>query len=286
MSHYLQSIAARSLDSVPKVEPRLAARFESGMPVTGAVNLAGEEQDRTEAPCQRLSLPKDTEVGRPPSPAVAEGPVVSSQPRGTESLVTPIEPSRPPLTMGSIASVSQAFPPDETIRPAEPVSPIFTSPQPSETICPSLPTAHHVPPSGIFAEEPNDSLISSGSTNLPQASRAVPNASSFSQKASPQALRQDSQTIQPVPVDASLPKTPVPVVQSMEIPTGQAAIPPAQRVSSPSPPAPPPIQVTIGRIEVRAVSSPSRPRAIKPAVPKRSLNDYLKARQQALGGRG
>jgi DNA-binding transcriptional regulator YdaS (Cro superfamily) len=52
--------------------------------------------------------------------------------------------------------------------------------------------------------------------------------------------------------------------------------PPA--IEQPQPPAPT-IQVTIGRIEVRAVTqSPGRPQPARPAQPKLSLEDYLRSR--------
>ena len=281
MSHYLQSIAARSLDAVPKVEPRLAARFESGIPVTGAVNLAAEEPDGVEGRGQRLASPRAFEARQPSPPAVS---VVSTQARGIAPVVRPIETIRP--AMAPVPSMPQSSPPTEIVRPAEPVSPIVDSPQPGETIRPSLPTVNTFPSSEVFAKEPSDPTLSSRFTDFARSPHSAPDTPSFSSQSSPQEVSKDSQAIQPVPVEASLPTTPVPVAYPAELSTFQAAIPPDQHASSQSPPAPPPIQVTIGRIDVRAVSSPSQPRAVKPTAPKRSLNDYLKARQKSLGGRG
>lgn len=281
MSHYLQSIAARSLDAVPKVEPRLAARFEAEVPPAGAVNLAAEEQKRTEERRQPLSSPREAEVSRPTSPDVLNVPAASSQPRGNPPSVTPIETIRP-----AMPAVPQVSPPAETIRPVEPISSIVNSPQSAETVRPAVPTTNSFSSSADSATEPDTPKDPSRSTNLQQSPRSASDTSSFSPQPSPQEVRKDSQSIGPVPVETSLPKTQVTVAQPAKVTAFQAAIPPDQHVSSPSPPAPPPIQVTIGRIDVRAVSSPPRPKAAKPAIPKRSLNDYLKARQQSLGGRG
>lgn len=78
--------------------------------------------------------------------------------------------------------------------------------------------------------------------------------------------------IQPTAPPALLPvmRPPLPVVRSMR------SMPVVGR--EPAPPAPT-IQVTIGRIEVRATPPTAAPaRAARPATPKLSLEDYLRSR--------
>lgn len=82
---------------------------------------------------------------------------------------------------------------------------------------------------------------------------------------------------------------PAPVVRRPERPA-QAAAPSAPRrmPSAPSRPsttaeAPPPVQVTIGRIEVRAVAAAPAPAPSRRAAPRLSLEQYLQDRH---GGRG
>jgi hypothetical protein len=52
---------------------------------------------------------------------------------------------------------------------------------------------------------------------------------------------------------------------------------------TPPPPALPPVQVTIGRIEVRAVAAPAAAERKTRAAPRLSLEQYLRGRQG--GGR-
>ena len=45
----------------------------------------------------------------------------------------------------------------------------------------------------------------------------------------------------------------------------------------------PPVYVTIGRVEVRALASPERPpRAAKSGTPRLTLDDYLRKRNQSM----
>ena len=92
----------------------------------------------------------------------------------------------------------------------------------------------------------------------------------------------NSVVIQPqiVPVsERSLPLTsPIHQSQLVPLPDPAAASMPTAKTE------PPTIQVTIGRVEVRAIAPPPSPRQPpQPSVPKLSLEDYLKSRS---GGRG
>lgn len=65
-----------------------------------------------------------------------------------------------------------------------------------------------------------------------------------------------------------------------------AAVQPKLRAAVPerAPAGPPPVQITIGRVEVRGLPHESRPpREARPAGPRLSLEDYL--RERAAGGR-
>jgi hypothetical protein len=73
------------------------------------------------------------------------------------------------------------------------------------------------------------------------------------------------------------PKEPVQLNSPFNPPRSNAIAPPL-----PTQP-PPTIQVTIGRIEVRATPPPTTPKRQRPAPPKMNLNEYL--RQQKPGGR-
>jgi hypothetical protein len=79
------------------------------------------------------------------------------------------------------------------------------------------------------------------------------------------------------------PSTPTARATTLPAQAGQAA-PPSREADAQAPPQPPTIEVTIGRIEVRAVTPPPAPAPPpqRQAPPKMSLDDYLRAQS---GGR-
>lgn len=89
----------------------------------------------------------------------------------------------------------------------------------------------------------------------------------------------DSQSLPLATQRQSLDSTP-PVIPTQLVPLSAPATTAIPSIK----PEPPTIRVTIGRIDVRAIASPTPPRqAPKPNIPKLSLEDYLKSRN---GGKG
>jgi hypothetical protein len=80
------------------------------------------------------------------------------------------------------------------------------------------------------------------------------------------------------------PKEPIRLDSPFTPPRSSAIAPPLPTPSfQPPTPPPPTIQVTIGRIEVRATQPPDKSKQQRPAPPRMSLNEYLQ--QQKPGGR-
>jgi len=70
----------------------------------------------------------------------------------------------------------------------------------------------------------------------------------------------------------------VPAVPMLAPQARRPALSPMQAQRTRAPQSPPPIQVTIGRIEIRANTLAAPPRDTRPAAPRLSLEDYLRSR--------
>lgn len=265
MSHYLQNIAARSLDATPTVQPRLAARFETVTNPAGAANGATniEVEEAREDPAISPAAASPQTI----SPALSHAQPDGSVPVASSSSVRPIVPL-----------------PTETIRPLPPTSLITPTPTaavPPQSSAPPLASEDDVSP----ARPPHAAAEASERLRpeSPEAADAPQRLSPILDKAiSAPGRSPDPNLAQTTsPPERSPAANPSPLLQPIQ----PAPAPQAHPAPSPAPAPQPPIQVTIGRIDVQAITLPAtaRPRMTKSSPPQSSLADYLKARRQSLG---
>ena len=303
MSDYLGNLAARSLAQAPRVEPRLPASFEAPRPALGLFVGAGAgETDTDEVPSPPIELNAQTlrPSAQPPprfalAPTPPADPVVSGPPwqdtlhnvaMSFERLL-----GRPPVAaMAPTVPFVPASPAQRLATPAnavaEPVSSSLASPpqphvdarrhfeeavQPVSAAVPALPLrsirGDAVPPR---SERPERRLVPSD-PDITGTRHAVA-ADSLRPSALSRAASGDGRTAPP-PVPPQMLAQPrgVPSVESARSVLGGHGVP---AESAPT------IQVTIGRVEVRAVHAspgPPSPRAT-PEASRLSLEDYLQER--------
>ncbi len=296
MSDYLSRLAARLADPAAALKPRLPGRFES-LPVSRpSLDLEGADVARTDEvaatplaprgtpplspapapaadeprpePSPRSPSPLEGDVGLPPQPpptADDRPPGPRRAPRAAQAAETmpeanPAPIPRPPALFSLPSRAAE-------VAPTEPPPAMPTSVTPRRVeemaepdtgrLAPLVPRVPVAPrPGPADSNEPLE-----GPTRQPTVAEAAIAADTVAQPAQPPLM----------PPPAYL--TPAPP----QTPAGSPAVP--------SPPQPPVIRVTIGRIEVRAVTPPPiAPPAPRPAPrpPSLSLDDYLKERR---GGR-
>jgi hypothetical protein len=307
MSDFLQSLVARAEGRLPVLERRPRALFEAAAgavavdevhPATGAVAV-DEVHPATGAVAVDEVHPARGAVGVDevqrkgmvtPSPArLAPGEAGESQaaPRHGEGLLTTTAHAPPegmPRRSGRDDSAPRQATPQRGLLQPEP----------------SVPVAHPVL-SGVQARDalPAMPRISAPASPAALAAERVLTADARSGDEAPvQRSRSDSRdgdadgtthakpnerhsaptigALHPQPMQAAQPAVLVARQQSKAIPRRDA---PASTALV----APAPVQISIGRIEIRATpnASPNRPRAVGPTAPRLSLDDYLRSRNGA-----
>jgi hypothetical protein len=245
MSKFLDNLASRSLGLAPVVQPRLASRYEPQTPASRfTAPFEGDEDERSVEDEAQVTRP---EVRQPETREVVDRRAV------------PIPP--PAATRGERAeSESQAAPPQQQSRP------------------PRQAVAAHVP------VRPVETRAQNAQTNVVSAPPHAPRAS-FAEGARPrEAVRGDAQRSEDeAALDNRIRRL---MAHHLNVGEGNEAArgapvapPPAQRDEPPEQTQT--IRVTIGRIEVRAVTAPApqdQRRAPARPAPQLSLADYLKQR--------
>ncbi len=278
MSDFLGRLAARALGQVPPLGPRLASRFEQAPALSEeAVESAPAEQapeGRTLtspallSPMERreeeVVMDLDGQVGaRTVLPAMVPPPIpaLSPVPATAVRAAVPAEraPEQPALEGRHLNSLGLQ---PQVSRPQDLLSPEGATPGKADRP-PSLgltPQASQMPPlQGGVLRIPTEEIDEISSTPSPAAPRGERiEATEAHRPLFPRsALREES----------ALPGLAVLSPRAMSAETGTA------------PAAEPVIRVTIGRIEVRAAApAPPPAPAARPAVPRLSLEDYLRRR--------
>jgi hypothetical protein len=287
MSDYLSTLLTRNQPDGRQVRPRTAALFEprgaagptlpAEVEETSAAADAGIRDERPMAARQTRPRPE------PPAPAEAQaGPL---RPRPAQP-----QPERPEAPSHG----AHAGPPAGTLQPrvepaprpvpleAEARQAVRPAVEPAEQ-APTAPAARHDRPAGPRVEVRAVERVVERTAQPMVVERTI-----VAPAVHPPARRTDP--VQPEgdeeradrPAMATQPEGPALVVRPQVAPA-RASEPPARAGRQASrPPAEPAVQVTIGRIEVRAVTPPARRAA--PAKPTRSgptlsLDDYLRQRQ-------
>lgn len=312
MSDFLSNLLYRSSGAAEVIQPRLPSLFEPATPYTGSLAATGSQLDEVAREVRWESVRDDTDAERSQSqmrpeteppldarPMLREErhfqrePVGESRPRSADAMPDrsqdeEMEPPRiPPQMTHAAPYMDKTFrtPPLIDARPV-PRRPNLPSDNTAETrereSQPASPLAQ--PRAGTVQRPESSPAASAVHRPTPQ----HPAAPSNSGVTKPAALRepQPVATTRPrfAPSEPSRPSRP----EASPRPAAVAPLPPPARrvdLAHPLPPArtsvptEPTIQVTIGRIEVRAVSSPASAAKERTASPVMSLNEYL--RQQA-----
>ncbi|HJU53978.1 MAG TPA: hypothetical protein VJ715_05380 [Pyrinomonadaceae bacterium] len=252
MSNFLDNLASRSLKLVPVVQPRLASRFEPPTHAGRFPSFTSAEAGEAERNVEVEALNAWPEA-RPTETRIIES-------RRTVPISSPDAPREErPVREGQAAPQPQQSPPPRPAVARVPVLPIETRAQNAQT--------------NTFAASPHAGPPEASFTERPQAQEAVANgaAKSVDEAALENRIRRL-------------------MAGRLNIREGEAATrgapvaqPPAQqeRGAEASPEKTQTIRVTIGRIDVRAVTAPAPQeprRANARPAPQLSLADYLKQR--------
>lgn len=300
MSDYLRTVAARNLETTPTeplplVQPRTPARFEP-FSVDAGSSLIAEEADTVSTAA--------------PPPRQVDDAHSSAEPTIPKEFLDMLHSlSMRIATSSPVAPVAQ---PDPTRRPrmrnrkeADAVQPVPRAPRAAEP--PSAASALAEPiVEQIAVREPARQAVSAPNAQAPQNPRVTPASQPRmdNERESHPRNRRDATKIVEIQISqpALAPSAPMPAtIRPATQPSILATTSPissastnasritdhAPRISPPAAPAPPPIHVTIGRVEVRA-TAPSQPAQTprRTAVPIMTLDDYLAERNgKAKGGR-
>ena len=305
MADFWQRLAARSLGETPRVEPAIAPLYASGSLLARSLEQAEDIQDTVSLNTDPSPILASRLVKLPPtspfaeltrSPQPAKNQLINSQSVENQPAETS---SQPDQTATRIAPEQRSIQPDhfavgreptprqiDSVAPAQPIAPepialeqINLSMR-SSSLVPVSQSANSIPPINpqisspatlTAVQLPKDSTNQSSIPSLPPIAIAPLNPTAQPQTAQPDteqpADRPIPESFQPIP----LPQI-TPLIRRAE---AAEAIAESDRRSLPSV-ALPTIQVTIGRIEIRATPpAASRPKPSRSA-PQLSLQDYLK----------
>ena len=301
MNDFLGRLAQRALAPAPAVRPRLASPFE---PLAGAAATAPAELDprpTVESPAaqpsasdlpglvrndQTESRPDEPAIRRPsltpltgsnltlsaaanPLPRPASGERAAGRGEGNAPSNRPASPLPSRSTAGDDGEKNDPLPQPPLASMTAARGPAPSVGSPTRPVPPAIFEHNHLPPSQP-AEGRHTPLRNDGQP-VPLARDDTPSFSSPKPAAVPP--RAASRIIHP----------------HVRLPDPATAATDAGRSSTPSVPAaapvaamPPDVHITIGRVEIRAMTPPAPPRASSRPAPRVSLDDYLK---QTAGGR-
>jgi hypothetical protein len=276
MSGFLQSLVARAEGRLPVLERRPRALFETAPGVAAAV----DEVQRTD-----MVTPSPTRM------ASGEAGVSQAAPRHIEAVLATTAHATlqvmPRRSGGEESAPTQATPQRGLLQPE-----------------PYVPVAHpvglgvHPVVSGVPARDALPAMPSISAPTSLAAARVVntgrrPNAEAPTQRARSDSRNGDADGTPQVKPNERHAAPTVGALQPQPMQTAQPAVLLARQQSratprrevpeSTAPAAPAPVQISIGRVEIRATSGASadRPRAPGPAAPRLSLDDYLRRRNGA-----
>ncbi|GAB4205437.1 MAG: hypothetical protein OHK0022_31520 [Roseiflexaceae bacterium] len=312
MSSFFSSLISRSLASEVQIAPRPVAHFEPpsaglGLPPDPPAMLEEEHvfqmagQPRQEAPA-RVTVPQGRieppvpvrDVPPAPMPRVAEAAVLQAGPAPVVPTL-PAAPAQrvlgPEVAQGTLHMPLPAL--DETATPpVQPVSPRVN--RPVAPVLPALPPrSAHPASSGPVTMREHQPHSAEPQPPQPTVYAPAQPPEAARQRATPLLEEGHTQAVPPVvprlpevprtvlPADAALPeatRTALLVQPQITLATPRESVPDQAVV----PPPAPVIQVTIGRIEVRAAASSARPERARTAPATMSLEEYL--RQRSNGG--
>jgi len=259
---FLRRLAERSLGAGPEpVQPRLPLVFEG--PVED-VPLELERHEEVEArPAERREPP------RPVSPAPEVEAAPPEPPRAEPAAPSPPPPA-PVVRPAAEAPPAEPPPivPPARVEPSTPPAPPPRAPvvPPAAEAPPAPPTPPAPPPSAAPAEP-----ATAATPRAPAPPPAPPTPAPVVARVVGDEPRASREEVRPPRRDGAAVE---PVIGAQV----QLGAPPAP-IAVPRAPGPPSVEVSIGRVEVRAVFAPPEAEpAPPPAAPTVSLDDYLRAR--------
>jgi hypothetical protein len=305
VSDFLGRLIQRTTAATPPIiRPRLASRFEPQYPSPGPIFLDEVDadlevhEDAQEAPPVKKRPVRSSRAGSP-EPADADSVSVQTPVRRSTPLSEEMPEMRP---LAPVPSRHELLP-SSALEPPPRVQPVAPPPRPAarELEGPAIASAHAAPKSEpviVPVTSEQDSSVRRKPPALEPALYPAP-ANPHSPVRPPSHVAEQSVVVQPAPVSVTISPTTLPIepIQpsvrapfvpppSLEPATPRTSIPaistPPHVQTNPQPD--PVIQISIGRIEVRATpaSGPATTRQ-KAATPVMSLDQYL--RQRSRGGR-
>ena len=288
MKDFLSQLVARSTAPALAVRPRLPSRFEASSEAAGITAFPGDitpaaplETTATPARTFRTSPHNGDHQQAPPTPAEPETSTASPSPQTTPPPLQDHAPSRSTAS----ATVPPAAPATHSSKQEAP-----SSPSPSPVLEPSFATARQNSATTLAPETPLFRPSSHSDIQPPE----PPTLDSVSEEASPAAVVSAAkpQPVSPTPLASTTPPAVASGLRSQsQISNLKSQIPrpaarpaiatrptPATPQTAPAAPAPPVVQITIGRVELRAIVTPASPRAVPPPAPKLGLDEYLRQR--------
>ena len=284
MSDYLNHVVARSLNRVETVQPRLASRFESLTSFTGSVaeQAASWEPVAISATSDEIELTQQPETPASTIPPIQRSPATNPQTLPIQHLpqpsnLTPLSDRQvhqlpietfPQTPETNSNSSSRRLPPAPEL-----IESSIQEPPDRQPLTPILKHQTQTPLADSFAAQPNQLVPESAviqpsvsQQDIPRVPRAVARRTT-----APQPLVPSPRTLSTSITDLVAPVTP-----SSELSSATTAVSKQQRTTSETPQPSPTIQVTIGRIEVRATPPASPPKRKRTAPVVMSLDEYLR----------
>ena len=288
MKDFLSQLVARSTAPALAVRPRLPSRFEAASETAGITAFPSESTPS--APSEPTASPARTSRTSPHNGNRQPAPPTPAEPEA--SIASPSPQTAPPPLQNHALSRSSA---SATIQPAS--AEVHSSKQEAPS-SPSPSPAHKTP---IANARPNSATTPPPKTPLFQPSLdsdiqppKSPRPDSVSEGASQTAAVSVAkpQPVSPTPLASATPPAAASSLRSQsQISNLKSQIPrpiarpaiatrptPSMPQTAPATPAPPVVQITIGRVELRAIVTPASPRALPPPAPKLGLDEYLRQR--------
>lgn len=266
MTGFLAALVARTEGQLPLLERRPRALFEpaQGLALAASAELTlGREGDSPIDPTISESLRRSAQEGSPattgdlPAPPPQSTRETTTQP--VEAMTSPqrrATPPRQPVLSESTVEPAPLPPTPQSTRKFEP-APVATLQTVAAAPTRRPPAIHEDAKPGRRVDEAAPSIASDvQSTSLPTTAASRP-----------------SGALERRPTSSNLPI----------IARANANVAPARRPATAAAPAmPASVHISIGRVEIRAVTTAAeKPRTSTPAAPRLSLDDYLRARNGA-----
>ena len=288
MKDFLSQLVARSTAPALAVRPRLPSRFEAASEAAGITAFPSDstpsaplETKASPARTSRTSPLNSDRQQAPPTPAEPEASIASPSPQITPPPLQNHSPSRSAVS----ATDTPAAPAAHSSKLETPASPP-SSPASKSVTASVLPNPATEPqPAKPFFQPSFDSGIQPPGPTGPNSisEEAFPAAAVSAAKPQPVSPTPLASAIAPTPTSGlrsqsqiSYLKSPIP--RPAAAPAVVARPTPAPAPTAAAAPAPPVVQITIGRVELRAIVTPASPRAVPPPAPKLGLDEYLRQR--------